>query len=429
MLRDAMTLLVVALLPLQSRFIRSYGFLGDAPWEAGTRGIFVTEILLLFALVFHLLSVASGRRAKIEPPTWLRFWILLLLFALASIVWAPQSEAAAISWTHLFEGFALTYLIWISHTSLRRYAYALIVGGVVNAGFGVWQFLTQTTFASTALGMAVHPSSLPGVSVIETSSGRFLRAYGLSPHPNIFGGHLAISLLAALWLYIDAARRWARPALLGATAVMILGLTFSFSRSAWLGYGLVLGVGLAYRFTKRKVEEQVRIKKILALHVVLGALFLIIAGPLVATRLGVGSRLERISIDERSIAAYRSMELLKTHYAAGVGIGNMPAAAYEELRPRGEAYGYQPAHHVGLLIAVELGFFGFMMLLGAVVPWLADAKRLFRSATTTLVRGVALLPLVFIIIGFFDHYPISLYAGTMLVGVTFGLFLKAETSS
>lgn len=424
--RDALTLLVVALLPWQARFIRSYGFLGDASWEGATRGVFATEILLLVALVLHVLSVASGRREKLVPPTWLRFWLLLLLFALFSIVWAPRPETAAASWTHLFEGFALAYLIWVSKKPLRHYAYALVAGGVLNAVLGVWQFLAQSSFASTLLGVSTHAASQSGVSVIETSSGRFLRAYGLSPHPNILGGHLAIALSAAVWLYLDGARRWARPALLGAVMVMLFGLAFSFSRSAWIAYIVVLSVGLGYRYVKRAAEEKTRVGKILGLHLLVGVAVLIIAGPLIATRLGGGTRLERISVDERSIAAYRSLELIRTHYAAGVGIGNMPVAAYEELRPRGEAYGYQPAHHVGLLVAVELGFFGFMMLFGAVIVWLVDARRFFRSAITPLLRGMALLPLVFIVVGFFDHYPVSLYAGTLLVGTAFGLYLKAE---
>jgi hypothetical protein len=309
---------------------------------------------------------------------------------------------------------------------LRQYAYALVAGGTFNALLAVWQFLTQTAFASTLLGISAHPASEPGVSVIETASGRFLRAYGLSPHPNILGGHLALSLPVAAWLYVSEASRRLRPVLLAAMSCMTLGLAFSFSRSAWLAYAVVLLVGVAYRFRTRKAEESGRIRRIAALHVIAGLIFLAAAAPLVATRLGMGARLERISIDERSVAAYRAMALVKTHYASGVGIGNMPAAAYEELRPRGDAYGYQSAHHVGLLAAVETGFFGFMMLLGAVIVWLGDAKRLFRRATDPLVRASALLPAAFIIIGFFDHYPISLYAGTMLVGTAFGFFLKAS---
>lgn len=428
-IRDGLTLLVVMLLPFQTRFIQSYGFLGDAPWEPATRGIFATELLLLSALLFHFLAVAHDKKKERKAPSWLRFWLLLLLFALASILWSPHQGAASIAWTHLFEGFALAYLIWISKTSLRHYAYAFVGGGVVNASFGVWQFLTQTSFPSTVLGMAQHSAGNPGVSVIEVDGGRFLRAYGLSPHPNILGGHLVVTLLTAVWLYIDNAKRWVRPALLGAISLMTLGLAFSFSRSAWLAYGFILLVSLSYRFGRKTKDEKIRLTKILILHIVLSVFVFVIAGPLITTRLGMGSRLERISIDERGLASYHATELLKTHYAAGVGIGNMPLAAYEELQPQGNAYSYQPVHHVGLLVAVELGFFGFMMLLGAITLWLVEAKRIFRTSTNILVRGVVLLPLAFIVIGFFDHYPLSLYAGTMLVGTVFGFFLKVESES
>lgn len=423
-IRDGLSLLAVVLLPWQARFIRSLGTLGDAPWEAATRGFFATELLILAALTAHFFSVSSGQRKPMSTPAWLRFWTLLLVFALISIAWAPRPEAALGGWTHLFEGFALAYLIRVSDRPLRQYVVALVLGGVLNALLAVWQFLTQTSFASTLLGISAHPASQPGVSVVETGIGRHLRAYGLSPHPNVLGGHVAFALLGAGWLYLDGVKGKLRPTLLGAIGLLALALAFSFSRAAWLGYAVVALVGLLARYRRMPEDVRERVKHVVLAHAAVAVLVFAVSAPIVATRLGSGTRLERMSIDQRAVAAYRSAELLKTHYAAGVGIGNMPAAAYEELRPRGNAYGYEPAHHVGLLVAVELGFFGFMMLLGAVVVWFGDAIRLFRRSTRPLIRGAALMPLLFVIIGFFDHYPFSLYAGTMLVGAAFGLYLK-----
>jgi hypothetical protein len=41
------------------------------------------------------------------------------------------------------------------------------------------------------------------------------------------------------------------------------------------------------------------------------------------------------------------------------------------------------------------------------------------------VALTATLPIVILVVSCFDHYPFDLFAGTMLTGALFGLFLKA----
>lgn len=423
---DRILLLVIVLLPWQARFIQELGFLGNAPWEQATRSIHAVEILLLAAIILHILSREKRERQDlVRPPAFLMFWSLLLIFALISIIWAPSGDAAMNAWVHLIEGFALAYLIWTSKLRIKAVLAAFLIGSAANAFLGLWQFLTQSSFASTLLGIAAHPASQAGVSVIETGAGRFLRAYGLLPHPNVFGGYMAIALLIAVGLAIRTETKRTEQFLYGAIALFVLALTVSFSRAAWLAYAATFLIFVFARRSVQKPEEKAGMKKALVLQVAVGILAFAVAAPLIMTRVSANQRLERISVDERGLAAYHAIELSKRHYAAGVGIGNMPLAAYREIPPFRDGHAYQPAHHIPLLVAAELGFFGFMVLLGAVLAWIGDAKRMFRKAEHAYVKMIALMPVALIVISFFDHYLFTQFAGTLLAGLVFGVFLKA----
>ncbi|MGH2524512.1 MAG: O-antigen ligase family protein, partial [Anaerolineales bacterium] len=72
----------------------------------------------------------------------------------------------------------------------------------------------------------------------------FLRAYGLTAHPNILGGMLALGLIAAVGLWLSESPRAAQSARrvwLAPIALLTAGLAVSFSRAAWLGAASGLG--------------------------------------------------------------------------------------------------------------------------------------------------------------------------------------------
>src|SRR4029078_132148 len=89
-----------------------------------------------------------------------------------------------------------------------------------------------------------------GASVIATADGsRWLRVYGLTAHANILRGVIAIRplLLATL---AEGARRWMLLRLVVfAAGVAVLFLTFS--RSAWIGFAVGLGVAIVVLALRR----------------------------------------------------------------------------------------------------------------------------------------------------------------------------------
>src|SRR6188472_3883438 len=127
--RDRLVLLILALLPWQARYIKEPAELLGAPWEQGTVSLFALEILVLVALGCHLLATA----ARCEPkksgaPIWLQLSALMPIYAFVSVFWAYDTIGALFSAIHLFEGFALTYLIWASGIRLAPALAAFVIG-------------------------------------------------------------------------------------------------------------------------------------------------------------------------------------------------------------------------------------------------------------------------------------------------------------
>lgn len=422
--RDRLTLLLVALLPWQARYIKETAAIFGVPWEQGMAALFALEILLLLAIACHLLAVTVAcEPRKAGAPLWLDLAAILPIYAFISVFWAYDTTGALFSLIRLCEGYALAYLLWVSKTPLAATLRAFVVGTTLTAALGLWQFFTQTSFASTWLGIAAHPAPEAGVAVVETAVGRFLRAYGTLPHPNVLGGYAAAGLVACLALSMRASRH--RHALFVAALVLGGGLAASFSRSAWLAAACAFAMALLFPRAARTGEARRHAAPVLLSALGGAACVALIALPMLTARLSFDGRLEVRSVSERAVSAVNGTEMLLRYFATGVGVGNYLPTAFLSLGVPDDVYAMQPPHFVPLLVGAELGFFGLAILLGFVFAWWHSALWLMRRAASPLAAVTAALPIVILVVSGFDHYPYDLFAGTMLTGACFGLFLKA----
>jgi len=435
--RDRLVLVVLALLPWQARYIKESAELLGAPWEQGTASLFALEVLILIALGLHLLATASRCELKKSgAPIWLQLAAILPIYAFISVFWAYDTVGALFSAIHLFEGYALAYLIWVSGVRLASALAAFAIGAAATSALGLWQSFTQTSFDSTWLGIASHPVQEAGVSVVETASGRHLRAYGTLPHPNVLGAYAAAGLVAVLALASDLSpaasakgeAQKSRRLLLPLAGLIAAALVATFSRSAWLAALIAVGFALA---VPRAVDKaaRFRLRPVLACAALCAALVAALSLPIIGARLTGEGRLESKSIKERTSSIADGYDILRSHIALGTGVGNYLPTVFIEFGFPEDPYAVQPPHLAPLLVGAELGFFGLAILLGFVVAWWFDAIWLMRRARSARVAITAALPIVIIIAACFDHYPYDIFAGTMLTGALFGLFLKAGEES
>ena len=209
-----LVLLLLFLLPWQTRWIYYLDFLSGVQNEYGTLSFYGTEILLWTVVVLFVgntflnkefISLLKAR--KLSPPVAIRLGILLLVIAWLGLIWFYSANHEVVSqfYNRLSGVVALGIILFvqIAKNSLPKIwaLLALWLSGVVQGGLGAYQFLLQGIAANKWLGLSETLPSSIGVNVIETAGERWLRAYGSLGGPNPLGIYLVVILILGFILY------------------------------------------------------------------------------------------------------------------------------------------------------------------------------------------------------------------------------------
>lgn len=408
-MKKAITILTAILLfflPWQTRLIILPGAINGGYWEYGTVSLYASEILLWAIVVLVIANFFVKRRVLAADNRRERIKLLVVFGALYLYLLFFHQNLVTLNYLRLFiEGLSL-FLIIRGIGEPLRLTWFFVCGVVAQATLGIYQFFTQTAFASKWLGMAAHDPSTLGTYVVEAGGGRWLRAYGALPHPNILAGYLAAAIL--LLVAMPIAGRAGRLIRLAVLPVLIGGMFFTFSRGAWLA--LVAGLLIFL------VKYRAQICKEISVIILAAGCFLFMFWPLVLTRTIVDGRLEVKSSSERTGYYSEAWTLIEKHPWIGVGLGNYTRAVHDEIDLFRPAYAYQPVHNVFVLALTELGAFGILLIAGALF-WLR--KKMQWGNILYLVPLAA--------IGIFDHYFWTLYPGIILIFVYAGFIFDKKS--
>lgn len=413
--------LLLFLLPLQTRYIASRASLGTGTSEYGTISFYATEALLW--LVFTLFLFA-GRIKIPQDGAGKRFALLLLAFVLYSffgIFVNPSYVRGFFVWLRLAEGAMLCALIAWGGVKNKWLAYSFIWGAIAQAAIGIVQFSIQGISPSTLLGLSRHDPSFLGDAVVETTTGRWLRAYGMLPHPNILGGYLAFALMILFTIVL-----WKKKpgrmetAMIFAILIISAALFFTFSRGAWIAFG---SGGIIFLWNAFLRNADIRFHRLVRFGLPAALLWLVLGlafVPLLETRFsglvpppGGAARLEEVSRSQRINEYGDALKMLPDYFLTGTGIGAY-AKRLEQIKPGLPGYGYQPAHNTYLLLALELGVPALLIFFGLLLVLFSG---MYRGGHWVAVPPFATL----LILGFFDHYLWSLESGVMLFWGALGL--------
>lgn len=389
--------------------------------------LFLPDITLIITLLAWGGSLWLVRNPIRSGPAYL--WIPLAGLTLTGLVSAIYSVDAALSLYHAVRFVLLfLYYLYIVNEGISILAVGLAVGlqGLFQSVVAIAQSTAQRSIGLQPLGEYLLDPGWSGVSIVSDGATRFLRAYGLSDHPNILGGCLAFGMIVLLAAYVLSGRhRW----LIGiAFALMALALLLTFSRAAWLAFAA--GAGLVV-VLEAKVGGRDNLKSMIPL----GVAILILLVPFVAAnwnyfavRLNAGQsfdsvRAEAQSMDERAYLNATGNQIFVKYPLGGVGLSASPVAMQNEY-PEFPTY-YQPPHFALLTAALETGIFGalFCFLL-LTLPWLALLRRR-RDWANPLVIGSAALLLAVSVVGFFDYYTWFSAAGRLWQWLAWGSFAVA----
>ncbi|PJB27370.1 hypothetical protein COV05_01590 [Candidatus Uhrbacteria bacterium CG10_big_fil_rev_8_21_14_0_10_48_16] len=407
-------LLSVFFLPWQTQWIISTLLVSGEPSQFGVFSLYVVEILIAFAFLLRGRQQTHG----LVRRTWqaLYFFLAVAFFSLSF------SGIVGVGWFHMIHMVSagmFFFLITDERTNIKQVLSIFLLGLMVPILLGWVQVLYGSSQASTALGVASKDAVTPGVAVVETVSGRMLRAYGTFPHPNIFGGYVAFGIIALVWLSRFVERFTHR--IVGILGSVALGATLivTFSRSAWLGLFTAFFLLMGMMFWQKKIPPRrafpMMILGLASILVTLGVFH-----SQVISRFNPTIRIEAISIEERASQYQTFGDIFWEAPLLGVG-PNAYTFTLASLDPDHPVWSYQPIHNTFLLILAELGIVGFVMLFYWLyqMDMVVHARRRSANGLFALTIGAS-----FLVIGLFDHYLWTFWPGMALGALAFGTMVK-----
>lgn len=406
--------LFALLLPWQTKLI-----LRPNPLNYNEVSLYVWELVLMLLLICIFVYKLQNRQFRFKlaiKKINISSYLLLAwnLFILISICFATDKLLA---WNYYFI-FLLGLGLWlaIKDRILNLNRFKIIISFLLSLGLqailAINQFLLQNTWACKYLGLSFHNPGTPGTSVVETSAGRWLRAYGGFDHPNILGGAIVFALLLSAYYIInlpgrDNKKRWRSSLFFWLVYLLSLAaLIFSFSRAALLAYLSALVIFAVFYITKK---FWTRLAKLVALFILSLLLIFAISLPfkeIWSNRLQITGRLEEKSVSERQEYIYQASNLIRQQPYFGFGRGNYVSSLNIE-----EAYP-QPVHNVFILAWAETGIFGFLSF----VLWLFYSIK--KTGSTEIGAGIIV---ALVILMFFDHWLWSLPFGVVFFWLVLAL--------
>jgi O-antigen ligase len=388
----------------------SYGWPIATPVTPGVISVFVTPYLYVtdVALVIVLASGLPLLRRKnksVARVTYPLFGLLLL-----AAVTAPFARAPGLAGYYVLR-WSLCFLLFfqLSYAAPNPAATTkiLVLGLVFQTVIGTIQYLLRGPIGLPA--ELALPAEAGGAAIVETLSGRILRAYGFAFHPNVLGGFLLTGLL----LLLPLVRRWQYRI---AWWVILLGLVLTFSRSAWLAALLTLvptAIWVGVRW--REIREAILIL-LMGTTLICLVSVLVFAAPLRTRFLLTRMETEQASITTRLSMYEVGIDLVRQNRFFGIGPG-MFALEVSQIETR---LNPEPVHNVPLLLMVELSVFGGILWCLAYLVLGHQFLKLRPFATPWPIVGFAAC-IALGVIGLFDFYPVGLEAGRLLTFTTFGV--------
>ncbi len=404
---------VLFLLPWQTHWISSWLTIQDVPTPFGKISLYLVELIVLLLLFLRGQPQLSARGEKVARALYVLFAAGFL-----SLTFADQYQLGLFQLLHLVTAGGLFVTLIDKRTNTHLVMTWFLAGLFIPILLGWFQITTATSPASSWFGLSAQDASLPGVSVIETAQGRSLRAYGSFPHPNIFGGYLAVAIVCLAWLIKFTDKKYER-FLWIPTVLLTSTLLITFSRGAWLGLivsFLLLVILIGKR--KRVLPKQAKPLLILGIVTLLGTVFFF--QDQFFARFDPSLRVESISIEERTSQYGMFKTTFLSRPIVGVGPGGYVFAS-DKLFPDQPVWSIQPMHNTPLLILAELGLFGF----AAFFFFLIRIDQINSAVSKTpggmfgLMLGVCLL-----VISLFDHYFWSFWPGLALAAISLGFIVK-----
>lgn len=371
----------------------------------------IITCLLYIVLGFPGIRSLAAYKAR---GAWAFMLLGLAIWMYASAGWAFRREVDPALAVGTAIQFAVVAVYAVAIASVRLppawVVAALIFGLFWNAILAGQQAAFQQSAGGLWAVLGEFPISVmqPRISVVQADGIRWLRPYGLLPHPNMLAGFFVAALAASgAWLSHPDWRRWLPGVVAAGGGLWALLLTFS--RGAFLSMAIAgILLLLLFRLTGRWNRQLALGTGVI---VIVGIAFAISYYPYLLARAGVGAETtEQYSVGERAELTDTALQVIGEAPITGVGAGNLPWRAAFILNERDtDVQGNYP-HNAWLTLWGELGLVGVVLLTGAVFSALFSAATMIRAKPTDAPYRAALLAgfVGLFVAGLFEYYPVTL---------------------
>lgn len=308
---------------------------------------------------------ARGDELRPLPALVARPAAAFFAFAFLSLLWADSVKAGV----DLLAWFTLPFVVLLATVARAAYpAWLPRALGVVGVGMaslfaavGLWQAATHKLFFYA-----------PNLEVSNANTSYF-RVTSLFGDPSLYGRHVVLGL--ALVLSVFAAGRLRPRSAIALTALLWLGLFFSYSQTSFVALVVVVLAIVA-------TSGDPRMRRAVAAVAAVGVLA---AAGYALAKVAQGDSLRQVTSD-RTSRVEDAARVIRHHPIVGVGIGNQ-ARVSRRLAGSERPTANFVSHTTPLTVAAELGVVGL-----ALYAWLllGGAKLLREVARRERMLGLGL---------------------------------------
>lgn len=337
-------------------------------WQLATPYDYTISIGVLNLLPLIILLGLLVNHQTIPRHHWAQLnsgltWALLALTLLALVRLDWQDTQLLLRLCKLLGFFYLSYLFVMLERPFLLPALALIL--LIQGSVGLLQFLQQSDVGLSMLGELPLDPTVEGISVLQARGQPWLRAYGLTPHPNSLGAYL-MAILLLLLAQIGRSPTHQQWLLLPFMLLGLITLFLTFSRAAWLAFALPLLLWVSRPNRSRKFpiapenaigNSRLRKKTILLTAIVLFIPLLFFYDLALSRLITLDTPTEAQSIQQRLADTQTALQLIAAHPWSGVGTGQYVVAAQSLSSTAARV------HNVLLWVTAEWGIMGFILAL------------------------------------------------------------------
>lgn len=294
---------------------------------------------------------------------------------------------------HLLEGYLVPALL-----------YAVVRGSQIDARRVAWVYGLFAVFGIYLAATAVCEMSGAWNLVFPRfiSDPRLGIHFGRARGPFLQSVRLGMYLLLALsmvWVPLVWRRSAGKQGLLlglGLSALFVLAIYLTYTRSIWLS--LAVGIVLVIAWTFTGAYRRAALFAVIA--------FAVTAVPLKDTLIGFkreyGAQETHESTRMRAVFAYVSWMMFQDRPLEGVGFGHFPHAKKDYLNDRRTTLHLESIrdyvhHNTWLSLLVELGLPGFLLYAALIITWGAQACDLWRMRDAPdWIRGQGLVGMIMV---------------------------------